>query len=430
MKIAYIAAGAAGMYCGSCIRDNTLAKALIARGHDVALIPTYTPLRTDEPGVAIEKVFYNGISVYLEQKFAWLRSGRFNLDRILNSSRVLNYLSKVNASTNARDLGELTVSMLKGEDGNQALELEKLVTWLRDEYKPDLVQITNSMLAGLAKRFKEELKVPVLCALQGEDIFLDDLTEPYKTQAMQLLQQKVLDCDALVATSSFYADYMAGYLNVPREKIHVVKLGLNLEGHGEGEIVRDSERLTIGYLARICPEKGLHILLDAFAKIRKDHPKLNVCLKAAGYLGARDEQYLKDLQEKARGLGLEDDFEYIGEVSREEKIVFLQSLDVFSVPTPYKEPKGLFLLEAMANRVPVVQPAHGAFPEMLSTTEGGLLIEPGNSDTLAEALVELLKDPSRCREMGETGARGVREHYTSEHMAIASEKLYQSFIEN
>ncbi|MEL6824514.1 MAG: glycosyltransferase family 4 protein, partial [Calditrichota bacterium] len=295
MKIAYIAAGAAGMYCGSCIRDNTLAKALIARGHDVALIPTYTPLRTDEPGVAIEKVFYNGISVYLEQKFAWLRSGRFNLDKILNSSRVLNYLSKVNASTNAKDLGELTVSMLKGEDGNQALELEKLVTWLRDEYKPDLVQITNSMLAGLAKRFKQELKVPVLCALQGEDIFLDDLLEPYKTQAMQLLRQKVLDCDALVATSTFYADYMSGYLNVPREKIHVVKLGLNLEGHGVDEISRNSERLTIGYLARICPEKGLHILLDAFAKIRKEHTDLNVCLKAAGYLGARDEAPLNRL---------------------------------------------------------------------------------------------------------------------------------------
>ena len=239
----------------------------------------------------------------------------------------------------------------------------------------------------------------------------------------------MLDCDALVATSTFYADYMSGYLNVPREKIHVVKLGLNLEGHGVDEISRNSERLTIGYLARICPEKGLHILLDAFAKIRKEHTDLNVCLKAAGYLGARDEAYLAELQEKARGLGLEEDFEYIGEVSRDEKINFLQSLDVFSVPTPYKEPKGLFLLEAMANRVPVIQPEHGSFPEILKATGGGIYTEPGNSDALADALVELLRDPERCRKIGEKGARGVLEHYTSEHMAAASETLYQSFIE-
>ncbi|MCB0293491.1 MAG: glycosyltransferase family 1 protein, partial [Calditrichaeota bacterium] len=65
LKIAYIAAGAAGMYCGSCARDNALATALIRKGHEVALIPTYTPLRTDEPGASIDRVFFNGINVYL-----------------------------------------------------------------------------------------------------------------------------------------------------------------------------------------------------------------------------------------------------------------------------------------------------------------------------------------------------------------------------
>jgi len=428
MKIAYIAAGAAGMYCGSCIRDNTLAKALIARGHEVALIPTYTPLRTDEPNVAIDKVFYNGINVFLEQKFSWIRSGRISLDRWLNSNRVLNYLSKLNASTNAKDLGELTVSMLRGEDGNQARELEKLVSWLRDEYKPQCIQLTNSMLAGMAKRLKEEVKVPVLCALQGEDIFLDDLTDPYRSQAMELLQEKVRDCDALVATSDFYAGYMAKYLRVPRDTIHTVKLGLNLDGHGAAKMEKSNDRLTIGYLARVCPEKGLHLLLDAFIKIRKTHPNLNVCLKAAGYLGARDKAYLNDLIQKAQQLGLGSDFEYIGEVSREEKISFLNSLDVFSVPTPYREPKGLFLLEALANEIAVVQPDHGAFPEMIEATGGGLLVEPNNSERLADGLLELLKDAAKRREFGKAGSAGVKEHYTDVQMAIASEKLYSTFI--
>ena len=70
MKIAYIAAGAAGMYCGTCIHDNTLVAIIQKKGHDIALIPTYTPLRTDEENVSLNRVFYGGVNVYLQQKLA------------------------------------------------------------------------------------------------------------------------------------------------------------------------------------------------------------------------------------------------------------------------------------------------------------------------------------------------------------------------
>ena len=256
MRIAYIAAGAAGMYCGSCFHDNALAGGLMKMGHEVALVPTYTPLRTEETNNSIDKVFFNCISVYLEQKIPFFRNHDGFWDKLLDSKPVLKLLSNINASTNAKDLGELTVSMLRGEQGYQRKELFKMVDWLRDDYRPEIVQLTNSMLIGMARHLRKELKVPVLCALQGEDIFLDDLIEPYKSQAMSLLRERAHDVDGFVVTSHYYADYMAEYIGIPKDKIHTVHLGINLDGYGSGESSKQ-DPFTIGYLARICPEKGL-----------------------------------------------------------------------------------------------------------------------------------------------------------------------------
>ena len=82
MKITYITAGAGGMYCGSCIRDNALATALTRKGHDVTLLPLYTPTRTDEENVSQQRVFFGGISVYLEQYVSLFRKTPWLLDRL------------------------------------------------------------------------------------------------------------------------------------------------------------------------------------------------------------------------------------------------------------------------------------------------------------------------------------------------------------
>ncbi|NUO84055.1 glycosyltransferase family 1 protein, partial [candidate division KSB1 bacterium] len=205
MKIAYVAAGAGGMYCGSCMHDNALAAALQKLGHEVALIPTYTPLRTDETNVTREQIFFGGINVYLEQKFSWFRRSHPALERMLNRPALLNWAARFSASTNAKDLGALTISVLEGEEGRQRKELAQLVDWLKQDYRPDLVQLTNSMFAGFARELKRELRVPVLCALQGEDLFLGELPEPYKTQALHLLRTRAQEADGFIATSDYYA---------------------------------------------------------------------------------------------------------------------------------------------------------------------------------------------------------------------------------
>jgi glycosyltransferase involved in cell wall biosynthesis len=430
MKIAYIAAGAAGMYCGSCLHDNTLAAALQKLGHEVALIPTYTPIRTDEADVSIDRIFYGGINVYLEQKFALFRHTPWLFDKLFNSRALLNWVSRFSLSTNAGDLGALTVSMLAGEEGLQRKELAKLVNWLKESYRPDLVQLTTSMFAGFAREIKRALGVPVLCALQGDDIFLEGLIEPYKSQSLRLLRERAKDLDGFIATSRYYANFMADYLDVPAKKIHAVSLGLNLQGHGLQTVANGSQTYVIGYLARICPEKGLHVLVEAFHLLAQELGRNNIRLKVAGYLGQRDRAYLENLISRIDAWGLQDSFEFFGEVDRAQKIHFLQSVHVLSVPTTYREPKGLYVLEALANGIPVVQPGHGAFPELLESTGGGILVEPESPDAIARGILTLLRDPPLRHRLGQQGKAAIHRDFSDLKMAEATVEVYRQYVQS
>lgn len=428
MRIAYIAAGAAGMYCGSCLHDNTLAAALLKKGHEVALIPTYTPLRTDEANVAVNDIFYGGINVYLQEKFSLFRRTPWGLDRLFNNPSLLNWVSRFSSSTNARDLGSLTVSVLAGEEGHQKKELEKLAQWLKESYQPELVQLTNSMFVGMARELKRMLGVPVLCALQGEDLFLEELIEPYKSQAKKLLRERAREIDGFIVMSQYYADFMADYLAVPAEKIHVVKLGINLRDHGSSLDSNQEKTFVVGYLARLCPEKGLHLLVEAMQHLVEKFPADAFKLKVAGYLSPKDQKYFADIQKKIQASKLREAFEYAGEVTRVEKINFLQSLHLLSVPTVYQEPKGLYVLEALANGVPVVQPHHGAFPELLQATGGGILVEPNSASALAEGILALRNDAARRQQHRQQGKAAVHRDFSDETMAEATLAVYRHYL--
>ena len=428
MRVAYIAAGAAGMYCGSCIHDNTLARALRRQGVDLVLIPTYTPLRTDEQDVSIDRVFYSGISVFLEQKLALMRRMPAAAEWLFRRPALLNAVSRWSAATRAEDLGALTVSVLRGEDGYQHRELERLAAWLRQQLRPDLVQLTNSLFAGLARRLKEELGVPVLCALQGEDIFLDALVEPYRSQAREVLRERARDVDGFIAPCRYYADFMAEYLDVDVNSIDVVPLGLDLDGHDQGNATAPPP-FTIGFLARVCPEKGLHILADAFARLAESRGADSVRLEAAGWLGANHRDYYRDVSAGLERRGLGDRFVYHGELDRAAKIRFLQRLHVLSVPAPYREPKGLYLLEALANGVPLVQPRHGGYPEMIAATGGGLLVDAPEAEAVAAGIEQLMDDDGLRRQLGRDGRAAVGAKFNDDIMAANTFAVYQRHID-
>lgn len=428
MKIAYIAAGAGNMYCGSCIRDNALARTLQKQGHDALLLPIYTPLRTDEESVASQRIFYGAINIYLQQKMSIFRHLPRWAGRWLDSPKLLRRIGVSSGATDARLLGDLTLSMLRGEQGHQKAALEQLAQFLRESFQPEVVQLTNSMLVGFARWIKHELPgVKVVTALQGEDIFLEDLAEPYKTQALEVLRERSADSDLFVAPSEFYADAMSETLGIPREKIRLARLGISVDGL-ESAVGNQGPPWTIGYLGRICPEKGLHLLVEAFRILNDRHGKGWARLRVAGYLGGRDREYFADLERSVREHGLADAVDWLGEVDRAQKIELLRSLDVFSMPTVYQEAKGLSILEAMACGVPVVQPEHGSFPEMVERTGGGILVPADDPEALADGLERMLEDPQSRRAFAEAGRAGVRSHYSLERMAADTLDIYREAL--
>lgn len=417
MHIAIITAGGAGMFCGSCMHDNTWARALQQAGCQVTLLPTYTPIRVDEPDQSSRPVFLGGINVYLDQRFpGWTRLPR-RLTRWLDAGWFINAMSRLSTRYDARKLGDLTLAVLAGEQGPQRREFAELAAFIARDLRPNVVIFSNALLAGAVRLLKADFGGPVYCTLQGDDVFLDSLPESHRGRAIAAVSERAREFDGFLVHTRFYRDYMAEYLTLPVERFRQIPLGIDLTGHDGEAGTRTSGPFTVGYFARIARPKGLLRLVEGFARFHQRRPEAR--LRVGGFLGAPERAYFKEVQRSARPLG--SAFEYIGSpATHAEKVAFYKSLDVLSVPTEFLEPKGLYVLEALANGVPVVQPRHGAFPELLEATGGGRLVTPGDPDELADTFEELANDPDTRYSLGATGQINVREQFSAEVMAAAT----------
>jgi len=423
MRIASITAGAAGMYCGSCMRDNTLAAALIELGHDTLLLPTYTPIRTDEVNVSGRRIFFGGVSVYLEQQMRFLKRMPSWLRRMLDSRLLLKMVSKFAISVRAEKLGQLTISILQGRDGNQRAELDELVGWLECEWRPDVVLMTNVLLSGIVPEMKRRLGVPIVATLQGDDIFLEMLPPDIRARCIEMIRANCRHVDRFIATCGYYADFMSQYLGLPREKFEVIYPGINLAGFDAPAPPRKDSTFVLGYFARIAPEKGLHLLVDAFIQLKRSADTASCRLRYGGWLGGHNKAYHESIKRKLDNAGLATEVERVDAPSHADKVRFLQGIDVLCVPAPYREPKGLYVLEALAAGVPVVQPAHGSFPELIEATGGGLLVTPDDPAALVEGLRLLIVDGELRRELVRKGQAAVRQHFTARTMATATAEV-------
>ena len=427
MRITYITAGAGGMYCGSCIRDNALAARLTAAGHEVLLLPLYTPLLTDEENVSSDRLFYDGISVYLEEWVPLFRHTPWLLDRLWESPQLIRAVAGRAVQTEPESLGDLTVSVLEGTDGRQSKEVAKLVHWLRGQPRPDVVDISNSMLIALARPLKEALGAPVCCTLQGEDVFLSRLGAAHRKRCIELIAEHAQYVDRFVAVSDYCAERMCRFLGIPGAKIDVTPLGISVDGL-ENSARTERNGLTIGHFGRVAPEKGLHVLCEAYRRLREAGRIERASIKVAGYLSPGHQSYLDSILEQAREWGLDGDVSYHGKLDREQKLEFLSTLDMLAVPAVYDDPKGLPLLEAMACGVPVIVPRRGTYTEFVERTGGGVLVQPDDVGALEAALERLAADRDHREELGRQGAAGVREHYTAEVMAERAVDVYRKVV--
>jgi len=425
MRILQLIPGTGSFLCGSCLRDTTLARAMRRRGHLVDVVPLYLPLRLEaEDADARAPVMMGGVNVWLRHESALFRRIPRSLTGWLDTGTFLQPAGRKSQWTDPRDLGPLTVSTLEGIEGPLAGEVEALVEALNARERPDVILLSNAMLAGLAGPLARRIERPVVCTLQGEAPFLDSLPLPHRERAWDVLRRRADDVSRFLAVSGAYGREMSDRLGFGTDRCRVVWNGIDVDGFAPAAPPSAPPAIpTIGYLARMCAEKGLRTLIEAFCLLvdRDDAPP-DLRLRVAGVRLASDESFVEDCIRRLREAGCEDRVEIRPNVSREEKIELLRSSSVLSVPATYGESFGLYVLEAWACGVPVVQPRHGAFPELIEPVDGGTLCEPDDPASLAEALFEMLTDGDRRERQGAAGRAAVLDRFTSDHMAARVEQ--------
>lgn len=425
MRIIQITPGSGdNFYCENCLRDNLIVRALQRLGHDAILVPLYLPATLEDTGKNNPTpMFFGGINVYLQQKLGLFRKTPRWVDQVFDSRGLLRMAAKKAGLTRAKDLGETTISMLQGEAGRQVKELDRLVDWLSRESKPDIVCLSNALLAGMARRIKEQLGVPVVCFLQDEDGFLDGLEEPYRSEAWRILKERLADVDVLIAVSHYYAEVMRKRLPIADENIQVVYGGVDVESYPATE--RSSPAPAIGFLSRMCQEKGLDILAEAFIELKQADAYRDLRLHIAGGQLANDADTIQAVTDRFSEAGVEGDVQFWGSFDGEDRIRFLQSLSVMTVPEREGEAFGYYLLEAMAMGVPVVQPANGVSVELIESTGGGVLYDPNDAKTLAAALQEVLANKEIRNELGRRGRTAVLKKYNISMSAKQLIEIYE-----
>ena len=425
------------MLCGSCIRDNALARALASRGHDVRLVPLYQRSRSDERSLSEKRVRFGGISVFL-QHAAPLFGAVPGLARVLDSAALLGFVERFSSTTDPTRLGPLTVTTLEGERGSARRAVEALAESVRPEpgdARPDVVVLPNSLLLGLAAPLAAATGAPVVVTFSGEDLFLSQLPSGDRERAIRLMRDAAGAADHFVGVTEHHARGMANALGIPEDRVSFVRLGVDPAGFPKDPKAPPAvatggvlEPVTIGFFSRIAPEKGLDRLARAVLQLaaQPEAPPLRV--RAAGWMSRAGQGYLDEVR-ALFGPGRERvSFEYFGELDRNGKIAFLRAADVVAIPAVFPEPKGLPAIEAMMAGTPVVVPQEGAYPELLDRTEGGVLARSSEADDFAAALSQLLFHPERRARVGARGFERVREEHSADRMAEEAEAAFSRVV--
>jgi glycosyltransferase involved in cell wall biosynthesis len=429
MKIAHIIPGSGGsFYCGNCMRDSKYIRALKDLGHQVIKVPLYLPIFDDAHDLDEVPVFYGAVNLYLKQQFPIFRHMPAFVENALDSKSVLEMAARKAGSTRAKGLEEMTISMLLGEDGNQKEELERLVDWLADEAKPDVVHLSNALLLGLAHRIKERVKAKVVCSLQDEDVWVDAMDDQYRQKVWDLMSERGNYVDKFISVSDYFAKEIHNRMIVPAEKMTTVHLGVDLSDYTSKPVAEKGP--VIGYLSRTCDENGLAVLVDAFILLRKDPKYSSVQLKITGGKTGDDLAFIKEQKKKITKAKLDANVFWVDEFEGDDRQKFFDSVRLISVPVLNGEAFGLYMLEAMASGVPMVQPALGAFPEVIETCGGGVIYGENKPELLAESLKGLIFDDARLQQFADVGVAGVKAHFDIHAQARKMVAVYKAVQNN
>ena len=410
------------------MRDSKYIRALKELGHQVIKVPLYLPIFDDAHDLDDVPVFYGAVNLYLKQQFPIFRHMPAFVEQALDSKSVLEMAARKAGSTRAKGLEEMTISMLRGEDGGQKEELERLVDWLADEAKPDIVHLSNALLLGLAHRIKERMNIPVICSLQDEDVWVDAMSDQYRQKIWDLMGQRGRDVDVFIPVSNYFSGEIHKRMVIPEIKMLTVYLGVDTADYSPKPIAEKDP--IIGYLSRMCEENGLAVLVDAFVLLRKNLEYSSVKLKITGGKTGDDLHFIKEQKQKISKAGLGNDVFWVDEFEGEERRKFFDSVRLISVPVLIGEAFGLYMLEAMASGIPMVQPALGAFPEVIRISGGGTIYSENSPEHLAKALASLILNDQKLQELSDSGISGVKEHFDIQAQAKKMLAVYEDALKN
>lgn len=423
MQIVHIVPGSGGsFYCGNCLRDSEYLQGLKRAGVEVVKVPMYLPIFADEHDIEEIPVFYGAISIYLKHSIPFLRRAPGWIDKILNSGPALKLAAGMAGSTNPKGLEGMTISMLLGETGEQKKELDHMVDWLEKHCHADIIHLSNALLIGLARRIKERLNVKVVCTLQDEDVWVNAMDENFKIQTWDLMKERARDVDAFFAVSNYYANVMQPVLDIPDEKLFIHHITLD---PAEYTYQNTSEKpMNIGYISRMCESNGLEVLVDAFILLKKYPEWEAVKLIITGGSTGENDAFVKSVKKKINQSGLENYVEFHKDFE-DGRHDFFKKVSMLSVPVLEGEAFGLYLIESMASGVPVVQPALGAFPEIVEKSGGGIIYHQNTPEQLAKTLTELLGNSEKLDQLSKAGRQGVEQKFNVHHQAKDIVKLYE-----
>jgi glycosyltransferase involved in cell wall biosynthesis len=427
MKIVYLITGSGGsFYCGNCYRDMIYLRAIRkVPGTTASAIPLYLPPDTVESGLD-KNVFFGAISLYLREKVPFLKNMPVFMDKVFDSPPMLKMAARRAGTTRTEGLEEMTLNMIKGENAFPDKELQRLVDYLTRDGKPDIIHLSNALIIGLARRLKKKLNVKIVCSLLNEDDWIDEMAEPFQSGAWKLIAREAKYVDAFLTPSTYFKDLFLSKTEITGNNFHVIPLGFD---PGDMTKIQKNDNFpSIGYFCRINSQNGFDKIVDAFITLKSGNDFPGLTLHVSGGYTGDDRSFISDQIKKIKSNGLKSFIRIYPEFQGNNKHEFFSNIDVLSVPVRKHDGYGLYLLEANAAGVPVVQPATGAFPEIIARTGGGITYAPDNVPELAANLLKLLKDNELRASLGRKGKEKVITELSLEKMSFELSKIYNSLI--
>ena len=429
MKIAFLVTSSGGsFYCSNCYRDMLYFRAVkMAKDVTATAIPLYLPPEKAyiESGFDTN-VFFGAISLYIREKIHFLEQMPSFMDKILDAPPLLKLAAKRAGTTRSEGMEDMTLSMIDGNHSTREKEVERLVRYMIANGKPDVIHLSNALIIGLAKQIKQLMDVRIVCSLQNEDDWVNDMAEPYQSTAWKMMGSESEYVDAFVSPSRYYKDFVTGKTGIPAEKIHVVPSGIDIAAAPVSN--KKSTDPAIGYFSRVNYHNGFDKLADAFIGLKKSEEFKNLTLHVCGGFTGDDKPFIAEQIQKIKTNGFKSSVRIYPEFQGDSKQEFFNAIDLLSVPVRKYDGYGLYILEANAAGIPVVQPATGAFPEIIRKTNGGILYEPDTVEELIKNLVSLLKDKKKSLLLGNSGRETVVAEMTLEKMSEGLNSVYRSLL--